>query len=204
MEIVFIIGIIEFVAILTFAYTGLVKAKEKDMDFVGAFALALATAFGGGTVRDVLLNLRPLYWVEHYYYTITVFILTGITVFLFRFEKDVFNSKFINTIDALGLGLFSATGVAIALKNDLPLFPASLIGVITAVAGGIIRDVLCGEIPMIFRRVRLYVTCSFAGIWIYILLNLAGVAEIVCLISCIIVTFVLRITALRFNLRLPL
>lgn len=200
----FVIGIIEFLAILTFAYTGLVEARKKDMDFVGACTLALVTAFGGGTVRDVLLNRRPLYWVEHYEYTIIIFVLSGIFLWLFRSNRGFFNDKLINTIDALGLGLFSASGVAIALENKIPVFPASLIGVITAVAGGVIRDVFCNEIPSIFQRVRLYVTCAFLGIWVYIALDYFRFSSIICLLSCTLVTFLLRMAALKFDVRLPL
>ena len=200
----FIIGIVEFLAILTFAYTGLVEARKKDMDFVGACTLALVTAFGGGTMRDVLLNRRPLYWVEHYEYTIIIFILSGIILWLFRFNRGFFNENIINTIDALGLGLFSASGVAIALENKIPPFPASLIGVITAVTGVVVRDVFCNEIPSIFQRVRLYVTCAFLGIWIYILLDYLGFSPLVCLVSYTLVTFLLRMAALKFDIRLPL
>lgn len=200
----YVIGIIEFLAILTFAYTGLVEARKKDMDFVGACTLALVTAFGGGTVRDVLLNRRPLYWVEHYEYVIVIFILAGVFYWLFRSNRGVFNDTLINTIDALGLGLFSASGVALALENKIPIVPASLIGVITAVAGGVIRDVFCNEIPSIFQRVRLYVTCAFLGIWVYIGLDYFGFSSLICVISCTLVAFLLRMAALKFDIRLPL
>ncbi len=200
----YVIGIIEFLAILTFAYTGLVEARKKDMDFVGACSLALITAFGGGTIRDLLLGRRPLYWVEHYEYTVVIFVLSGIVLWLFQSNREIFSETIITLIDALGLGLFSASGVALSLENGIPAFPAALIGVITAVAGGIIRDVLCAEIPSIFLRKRLYVTCSFVGVWTYIGLSYLGLAPIVCLIACTLAVFFLRIAAVRFNLRLPL
>lgn len=200
----FLIEIIEFFAILTFAYTGLVEARKKEMDFVGAFTLALVTAFGGGTMRDILLDRRPLYWVQHYEYTIIIFVLSGIVLWLFRSNREFFNEKIINVIDALGLGLFSASGVAIALQNNLPAFPAALIGVITAVTGGVIRDVFCSEIPSVFLRKRLYVTCSFAGVWAYILLNYFGFSHFVGLAACTLTTLLLRVAALRYDIRLPL
>jgi uncharacterized membrane protein YeiH len=200
----YVIGIIEFLAILTFAYTGLVEARKKDMDFVGASSLALITAFGGGTIRDLLLNRRPLYWVEHYEYTVMIFVLAGFVLWLFKSNRKVFGEKIVVVIDALGLGLFSASGVALALAAGIPAFPAALIGVVTAVAGGIIRDVLCAEIPSIFLRKRLYVTCSFVGVWTYIGFNHFGFAPVVCLISCTLAAFILRMAAIRFDLRLPL
>jgi uncharacterized membrane protein YeiH len=200
----YVIGIIEFLAILTFAYTGLVEARRKEMDFVGACSLALITAFGGGTIRDLLLNRRPLYWIEHYEYTVIIFVLSGIVLWLFQSNRRVFTEKIITPIDALGLGLFSASGVAIALENGVTAFPAALIGVVTAVAGGIVRDVLCAEIPAIFLRKRLYVTCSFVGVWTYIVLIYFGFAPFVCLISCTLAVFFLRMAAVRFDIRLPL
>lgn len=200
----FVIGIIEFLAILTFAYTGLVEARKKEMDFVGAFTLALVTAFGGGTMRDLLLDRRPLYWVQNYEYTIIIFILSGVVLWLFRSNREFSNEKIINVIDALGLGLFSASGVALALENSVPAFPAALIGVITAVTGGIIRDVFCNEIPSVFLRKRLYVTCSFVGVWTYILLNYLGFSHLIGLMSCTLATFFLRMAAVRYDLRLPL
>lgn len=200
----YVIGIIEFLAILTFAYTGLVEARKKDMDFVGSCSLALITAFGGGTIRDLLLNRRPLYWVEHYEYTVVIFVLSGFVIWLFRSNRDVFSEKIVVVIDALGLGLFSASGVALSIESGIPAFPASLIGVITAVAGGILRDVLCSEIPSIFLRKRLYVTCSFVGVWISIFFNYLGFAPVICLISCTVAAFVLRMAAVKYDLRLPL
>ncbi len=201
----YVIGIIEFLAILTFAYSGLIEAKRKEMDFVGSCTLALVTAFGGGTLRDILLNRRPLYWIEHYDYPIIIFFLSAAVLILFRFNREILNQKIFTFIDALGLGLFSASGVAVALELNIPTFPASLIGVITATTGGVIRDVLRNEIPYVFRRqTQLYVTCSFIGTWSYILLNYLGFSDLVGLIACTIITFSIRLAAVKFNIRLPL
>ncbi len=201
----YVIGIIEFLAILTFAYSGLIEAKRKEMDFVGSCTLALVTAFGGGTLRDILLDRRPLYWIEHYDYPIIIFFLSAAVLILFRFNREILNQKILLFIDALGLGLFSASGVAIALELNIPRFPASLIGVITATTGGVIRDVLRNEIPYVFQRqTQLYVTCAFIGTWTYILSNYLGFSHIVGLLACTFVTFSIRIVAVKYNIRLPL
>lgn len=201
----YVINIVEILAILTFAYSGLIEAKSKEMDFVGACTLALVTAFGGGTIRDLLLNRRPLYWIEHYDYPIVIFFLSAGVLILFRFNREILNQKIFTFIDALGLGLFSASGVAIALELQIPRFPASLIGVITATTGGVIRDVLQSEIPYVFRRqTQLYVTCAFIGTWTYILFNYLGFTHLVGLLACTFVTFSIRMAAVKFNIRLPL
>ncbi|MCW5961399.1 MAG: trimeric intracellular cation channel family protein [Pyrinomonadaceae bacterium] len=201
----FVIGIVEFFAILTFAYSGLIEAKRKEMDFVGSCTLALVTAFGGGTLRDILLDRRPLYWIDHYEYPIIIFVLAAAVLVIFRFNREILDHKILTYIDALGLGLFSASGVAIALETGIPIFPASLIGVITATTGGVIRDILCNEIPIVFRReTQLYVTCSFVGTWTFISLDYLGFKHIVGLLACTLAAASLRLAAVKFNIRLPL
>lgn len=200
-----VIGIVEFFAILTFAYSGLIEAKRKEMDFVGSCTLALVTAFGGGTLRDILLDRRPLYWIDHYEYPIIIFVLAAAVLVIFRFNREILDHKILTYIDALGLGLFSASGVAIALETGIPIFPASLIGVITATTGGVIRDILCNEIPIVFRReTQLYVTCSFVGTWTFISLDYLGFKHIVGLLACTLAAASLRLAAVKFNIRLPL
>ena len=105
--------------------------------------------------------------------------------------------------DALGLGLFSVTGTSLALEADMPVFIAAMMGVITGIFGGVLRDVICNEIPMVFRRSQLYATCSFAGCWVYILLDWLNASEAAALLSGIIVTFAMRALAVRFDWKLP-
>ena len=199
-----ILTTIEVLAILASAYAGLIEAKRQDMDFVGLTTAAMVTAFGGGTLRDLMLDRTPLFWVEHYQYPIIVFGISGVALILFRYNKELFRRRVLLVIDALGLGLFSAVGVGIALQLKTPVFPAVLIGVITATAGGVLRDTLLNKVPEVFlKSTQLYVTCSFIGCWAYIGLIYLGFSHLPGLITCIVVTFVLRVIAVKKNLSLP-
>ncbi|NNF00578.1 MAG: trimeric intracellular cation channel family protein, partial [Pyrinomonadaceae bacterium] len=114
----FILDVIELLAILASAYAGLIEAKRQDMDFVGLFTAATVTAFGGGTLRDLVLDRTPLFWIENYYYPVIVFFLSAFALVLFKYNKELFRRRVLLIIDALGLGLFSAVGVGIALQLE--------------------------------------------------------------------------------------
>jgi uncharacterized membrane protein YeiH len=197
------LSIIEILAVLAFAYSGVVIARQSGFDFVGVLTIALVSAFGGGTLRDVLLDRHPLYWIEHWEFLIYIFALSAVAALLLRFDKDFSSRKTFILIDALGLGLFTATGVATALGVGTPILPATLIGVITATFGGVLRDVLCDRKPQLFQPTEpIYATCAFLGAWSYILLHGLGFSHIFGLTICIAISFLLRVLAVRFNLKL--
>jgi uncharacterized membrane protein YeiH len=194
--------IIEILAVLAFAYSGVVQARRSGFDYVGILTVAFVSAFGGGTLRDVLLNRHPLYWIEHWQFLVYIFAFSAVELLLLRFNKDFSSNKTLMLIDALGLGLFCASGVGIALEMNIPLLPAALIGVITATFGGVLRDVLCNRTPQLFQLTEpIYATCAFLGAWSYILLH--RFAPAFALIVCIAVTFLLRVLAVRFNFKMP-
>lgn len=196
--------VIEVLAILAFAYSGVIEARRNGFDYVGVLTVAIVTAFGGGTLRDVLLDRHPLYWIQHWEFLVYIFALTAVELILLRYNKDFSSNRTLMLIDALGLGLFCASGVGIALEMKIPLLPAALIGVITATFGGVLRDVLCNQKPQLFQPTEpLYATCAFLGAWSYILLHWLGFPPALALIVCIVVTFLLRVLAVRLNLRLP-
>lgn len=195
--------IIEILAVLAFAYSGVIEARRSGFDFVGVLTVAFVSAFGGGTLRDVLLNRHPLYWIEHWEFLVYIFAFSVVELVLLRFNKDFSGNKTLMWIDALGLGLFCASGVGIALEMKIPVLPAALIGVITATFGGVLRDVLCDRKPQLFQPSEpVYATCAFLGAWSYILLHRFGFPNSFGLIVCIAVTFLLRVLAVRFNLKL--
>jgi uncharacterized membrane protein YeiH len=132
--------VIEILAVLAFAYSGVVEARRSGFDYVGVLTVAIVSAFGGGTLRDLLLDRHPLYWIEHWEFLIYIFVFSVAELVLLRFNKDFSSNKTLVLIDALGLGLFCASGVGIALALNTPAFPAVLIGVITATFGGVLRD----------------------------------------------------------------
>ncbi|KIF82403.1 trimeric intracellular cation channel family protein [Noviherbaspirillum autotrophicum] len=170
-----LIKIIEVLAILIGAFSGFAEARSKKMDVVGVFTVAFITAFGGGTLRDILLDKRPLFWVTHQEYAILIFVLSLIAVPAVRMARKIVSERVIVFADALGLGLFSIAGVSEALAAGMPIFIASMMGVITGVFGGILRDIVCNEIPMVLRDGRPYAICSFAGCWMYLLMQKSGV-----------------------------
>jgi uncharacterized membrane protein YeiH len=194
--------IIEILAVLAFAYAGVVEARRSGFDYVGVLTVAFVSAFGGGTLRDLLLNRHPLYWIEHWEFLVYIFAFSAVELVLLRFNKDFSSNKTLMLIDALGLGLFCASGVGIALEMNIPVLPAVLVGVITATFGGVLRDILCDRKPQLFQPTEpIYATCAFLGAWSYILLQ--RLAPAFALIVCIAVTFLLRVLAVKFNFKLP-
>jgi uncharacterized membrane protein YeiH len=196
--------VIEILALLAFAYTGMVEARRTGFDYVGVLTVAFVSAFGGGTLRDVLLNRHPLYWIEHWEFLVYIFVFSVAALTLLRFNRDFSSNKTLLLIDALGLGLFCATGVGTALGLNVNPVPASLIGVITATFGGVLRDILCNRAPQLFQPTEpIYATCAFIGAWSYILLYWLSLPPALALTVCIAVTFSLRVSAVRLNLNLP-
>lgn len=199
-----LLSAIEITAILVFAYSGMIHARKSGFDYVGVLTIALVSAFGGGTLRDVLLGNYPLYWIAHWEFLIYVLLLSPIALFLLRFNKDFSSRRTLMLIDALGLGLFTASGVGIALKMRTPILPAAFIGVITATFGGVLRDILSNQKPQLFQPTEpLYATCAFAGACVYISMLLLQFPPTFALMICIAITFLLRVSAIAFNLRLP-
>ena len=194
---------VEVVGVIAFAVSGFVEARQKKMDMVGVFTVAFITAFGGGTLRDILLDRRPLFWVENQAYPILIFALALLAYPFWRHLQNLVAERAIVYADALGLGLFSVTGAALAEAEKMPMFVCVMMGVITGIFGGVLRDVLCNEIPLVFRRGHLYATCAFLGCWVYLLAHWAHFGASTALLLGIAVTFLLRVAAVRFNLTLP-
>lgn len=194
---------IEIIALLAFALAGYLEAERRRMDVIGHFVLAFVTAFGGGTLRDVLLDRRPLFWVQHHEWALVVFVLCLVLPWLTRWRPADLR-RAVQWPDALGLGLFAASGTAIAVDAGMPLFIASLMGVITATFGGVIRDMIVNEVPSIFRRTELYATCAFAGAWTFLLAEASGsVNRLTAIAAGAAVAFALRVAAMRRGWRLP-
>jgi uncharacterized membrane protein YeiH len=198
-----LLHVVEVIGVFVFASSGLVEARRKKMDLVGVFTVAFITAFGGGTVRDILLDRRPLFWIENYEYPTLIFVFCLLVSPFFRQLRQVVTERVILYADALGLGLFSVGGASLAFEMKMPLFVCVMMGVITGIFGGVLRDMICNEIPMVFRRGQLYATCAFTGSWVYLLLALWQVAELPAVLSGIGVTVLLRLLAVRFDWKLP-
>jgi len=162
-----LLWIVELVATLAFALSGFIEAARKRMDIVGICAVSFIAAFGGGTLRDILLDRRPFFWAaDGWVWTVLALCVLG--VWMLRTQHVEFTERAIRVPDALGLGLFTVTGTGLALEMSMPPTVAVLMGVVTAVFGGVMRDVVCNEIPAVFRDHRPYAVCSFAGAWAYL------------------------------------
>jgi uncharacterized membrane protein YeiH len=198
-----LIQVIELLGIIAFAFSGFIEARRKDMDVVGVFTVAFITAFGGGTLRDLLLDRRPFFWVEHQEYTLLVFILALVITPFMRHLRFAFSERILVTADALGLGLYSVLGATMAQEAGMPPFVSVMMGVIAGIFGGVLRDVVCNEIPMVFRRGQLYATCAFLGCWCYLLLGWLDAPEALSLPASIFVIVAIRMVAVRFDLKLP-
>jgi uncharacterized membrane protein YeiH len=193
---------IEAMAVLVNAISGFVEARGKKMDVVGVFIVAFITAFGGGTLRDILLDKRPLFWVTHQEYVILIFVLALVAAPLIRTLRYIVSERLIIIADALGLGLLSIVGTSQALAAGMPLFVASMMGVITGTFGGLLRDIVCNEIPMVLRDGRPYASCSFVGCWLFLLMHEAGVASDIALWSSALAISALRLYTWAKDIRI--
>lgn len=190
------------VGLVVFSLAGVLTAHRKRLDLVGACAVAIVTAFGGGTVRDLLLGRLPVFWVLDQKYALIVLGVAVIAFYTARSER--IPDMAIQVPDALGLGLFAVVGAATARQVHAPLFVAALMGTVTAVFGGVLRDIIVNEIPEVFGPTQqLYATCAFIGAFGYLLLIRAGTPQAIAQSVAISGTFAIRIAAMRFNLTLP-
>lgn len=197
-----LITIIEIMAILVGALSGFIEARRKRMDLVGVFTVAFITAFGGGTLRDILLDKRPLFWVQHQEYAILIFVLALVATPLIRTLRQIVSDRLIVIADAIGLGLFAVAGVSQAQAAHMPVFIASLMGVITGIFGGVLRDIVCNEVPMVFRDGKPYAICAFFGCWLYILLQETDVSDNFALWASAAFITSLRLLTWKFDLRI--
>ena len=194
---------VELAGTAAFAVSGVLEAARKKLDAVGVCVVAFLTAFGGGTLRDLLLDRRPFFWVEHVELLWGVMALCVLAMLFLREHHFEVTEKAIQWPDALGLGLFTATGVHLALDARMPMLVAVLMGLITGVFGGVLRDMVCNEVPTAFRDHRPYAVCAFAGGWVYVGLGLFNAPGWLALVACVSVTAGLRLMALWRNWELP-
>lgn len=193
----------EWAAMLAFALSGLMEAARKRLDAVGVVVVAGLTAFGGGTLRDVLLDRRPFFWVQHAQYVWAIVALAVIAMLFMRSRHFQPTERAIVWPDALGLGLFAASGTLIALATPLPALVSVLMGVVTAVFGGVLRDIVCNEIPAAFSDHRPYAVCAFAGGWVVVAVRSLDGSETAALIAGTLLTVLLRALVLWRNWQLP-
>ena len=194
---------IEALATLAFALSGLLEAARKRLDVVGVCVVSGLAAFGGGTLRDVLLDRRPFFWVQHSDWLWALLGLCLAAMALLKVRHLAVTNRAMQWPDALGLGLFTAGGTQLALDQGLPALVAVLMGVITAVCGGVLRDIVCNEIPKAFHDHRPYAVCAIVGGWVLVGAQALGFGEGTGLLVAAGTATLLRVVALLTGLRLP-
>lgn len=193
----------EVIGTLAFALSGLIEAARKRLDLVGMAMVSGLAAFGGGTLRDILLDRRPFFWVEN---ELWIWILIAICVgalFFMRSRHIEPTARAMQWPDAIGLGAFTAGGTQLALNANVPAIIAVIMGVLTAVFGGVLRDIVVNEIPKAFSDHIPYSVIAFTGGWVVVGLNLVGAEDFVAVAVAAIFTITLRVLALLLGWRLP-
>lgn len=194
----------EVIGTLAFALSGLIEAARKRLDLVGMFIVSGLAAFGGGTLRDILLDRRPFFWVENEIWVwVLIVICLGALLFM-RARHIEPTERAMQWPDAIGLGAFTAGGTQLALTAGVPAVISVIMGVLTAIFGGVLRDIVVNEIPKAFSDHVPYAVIAFAGGWVVVGLNLLSVEAFVAVAVGAIFTIALRVIALLLRWRLPI
>jgi uncharacterized membrane protein YeiH len=191
----------ELLGIAAFAASGVLSAGRKGMDLIGVAVIAFVTALGGGTLRDLLLDRHPIAWISDQSLLWVCLASTAATLVWVR--RHVPPNRSLLVADALGLALFTIGGTQVAEQMGEGGIVAVLMGVLTGAAGGIMRDVLSAEIPLVLRPGRLYVTAAVAGAVLYLAAEALGVERATASIAGMTLIAALRFAAMRWNVRLP-
>lgn len=187
-------------AVAVNALTGALDAGRKQMDLVGALLVGVATALGGGTIRDLLLD-RNVFWVADQTYLIAA-LGTGFATF-FLARRLPLHPRFFLIPDAIGLALFTVVGTQVALQWHTPWLVASLMGVTTGVVGGVVRDILCNDVPLVFLKGELYASAAWIGALTLIGLQALDTHAVNASWIAMAVVLALRLAAMRYHLTLP-
>jgi uncharacterized membrane protein YeiH len=193
----------EAIGVVAFALSGVVAAVRARLDLVGVVVIALLTALGGGTLRDLLLDRSPFFWVIHEEYLWIIIGLSLVGAMVLRSRHFDLTERAIQWPDALGLGVFAASGTQIALQEGSGPLIATMMGVITASVGGILRDVLLNKVPWLVASYQHYAIIAFVGGWLVWGLNELGASPAVSVGIASLVIATWRLFAIAFNWQLP-
>ncbi|OMP32781.1 trimeric intracellular cation channel family protein [Mangrovimonas sp. DI 80] len=192
--------IIDILGTIAFAISGVLVALSKKMDPFGVFIIAFVTAVGGGTLRDVLIGQTPVAWMTNMTY---VYVIFGATLFavLFKSKLNYLRTSLL-LFDTIGIGLYTVVGIEKGLVASLHPLICIALGTMTACFGGVIRDILCNEIPVIFRK-EIYATACILGGSTYFVLRELPIAENIVFVIAALVVIVIRLLAVKFKISLP-
>ena len=191
---------IDILGTIAFAISGVLVAIDKKLDLFGVFIIAFVTAVGGGTLRDLLIGSTPVAWMQDATY---VFVILGTVVFAILFRNKLkYFKKSLFLFDTIGIGLYTMVGIEKGLSVGLLPIMCIALGTMTASFGGVIRDILCNEIPVIFRR-EIYATACILGGISYFLLRKLPIENTYAYVGAIIVVIGIRLLAVIFKIALP-
>jgi uncharacterized membrane protein YeiH len=194
------IYILDIIGTFAFAVSGALVASDKKFDLFGVVIIAFVTAVGGGMLRDVLINAHPINWIGDLNYVYIIFLAV---VFTFLFKSKIAHlSKTMFLFDTIGLSVFTLLGLEKGLSFGLNPFVALIMGMISAVFGGVLRDVLTNKIPLIFKK-EIYASACLAGGVSYLVLNFFNMSENIIFIFSTTIIVVIRVIAVKFKLQLP-
>ena len=195
-----IFDFLDLVGTAAFAISGALFAIKKRMDTFGVLIIAFVTAVGGGTLRDMLINADKITWMNDLNY---IYVIIFSVVFAIIFRKKIgYLSKSLFLFDTIGLGIFTIIGTEIGLQNEFHAIICVSLGMITATFGGVIRDTLSNEIPLIFQK-EIYATACIIGATTYLILNKYQIDRDLIHILTTIMVIAVRLVAVRFKLQLP-
>ena len=196
-----LLRVLDLVGVAVFAVSGAIAAGRRGLDLLGVLVLGLVTAIGGGTIRDVLLDRHPIFWLADPAYILTIAAGALATVAYTRWRPPPETA--LQVADALGLALFSVAGAQIAERAGLPAVGGVVLGTVTGSAGGAVRDILCAEVPMVLRRGNLYASAAILGTSTYFVLERAGIERDLATYVGMTATAALRLAAISWRLQLP-
>ncbi|MGP5371910.1 trimeric intracellular cation channel family protein [Psychrobacter alimentarius] len=192
--------LLDMVGVVACAIAGTLLAQHKGLDISGCVLVSMVNAIGGGTLRDMALDRHPLFWMTDLNYVIVITATSLILQMFFHLYHKIDNA--LKLFDAIGLAAFSVIGFKIALTQDMAPLIAIMMGVWTAIIGGLLRDIICNEIPLVLQR-EIYITASIAGSVTYLLLQRLGIDSGINEFIMLFVIFAIRMLALRFDWHLP-
>lgn len=195
--------VLEIIGVLAFAASGLIEAARKKFDIFGVVLIAFIAAFGGGTLRDILLDRRPFFWVENQEILWLVIGFAVLAPLFFRARHIEFTSRAMEWPDAIGLGLFTTSGAQLALDAGASPLIAAVMAVVSTAFGGILRDVLVSEIPRALHDHQPYAVMAFAGSWLLWGLETLGLDTLAAVLITSAVVMSVRFAVIWFNWRLP-
>lgn len=191
---------LDILGTMAFAISGALSAINRKFDLFGLFIIAFVTAVGGGTLRDVLIGNNPVSWMQNVAIIYIIGITTVLTV-IFRIQLE-YLKKSLFLFDTIGLGIFTITGIEIGLRANLDPIICISLGTITGCFGGVIRDILCNEVPIIFRK-EIYATATIFGGLLFIGLKQLNIDTNVIYISTALLIIIIRILVVRYKISLP-